>query len=99
MRLEFEDDDLRRLYQESDFRAPGWGPELLRSYRKVLGFVEAASDERDLRAMKSRHLEKLKGSRRGQYSLQLHQQWRLVFRIGAFHDEQQVVVIEVVDYH
>jgi len=99
MRVDFEDDDLRRLYEEPDFRAPGFGTELTQSYRKVVGFVEAANDERDLRAMKSRHFEKMDGDRNGQYSLRLHKQWRLIFRLKTIERDRQVVVIEVVDYH
>src|ERR1035437_6878769 len=98
MRIEFQDDGLRRLYEELGFRTPRFGPELLRSYRKVLGIVQEANDERDLRAMKSLHFEKLKGDRNGQYSLQLYQKWRLVVLLATVAGEQQIVIIEVVDY-
>lgn len=99
MRIQFEDDDLRRQYVEPDFRASGFGPELIREFRKVVGFVEAANDERDLRALKARHFEKLEGKRHGQCSLRLHKKWRLIFRLVSTDEMQQVVIIEVVDYH
>ncbi len=99
MRIEFQDDGLRRLYEEPGSRTPRFGTELLRSYRKVLGIVQEANDERDLRAMKSLHFEKLKGDRIGQYSLQIYQKWRLVFLLATVEGEQQIVIIEVVDYH
>ncbi len=99
MRIEFEDDDLRRLYMESDFRTSGFGPELIRGYRKVLNFVAAANDERDLRAHQSLHFEKLKGNRPGQYSMRIFQQWRLVFYMRNDEEGQQLFVLEVVDYH
>jgi proteic killer suppression protein len=99
MRVEFEDDDLRRLYEEPNFRLPGIGHDLTRAYRKVVGIVAAASDERDLRAMRSMHFEKLVGDRLGQHSLRLNRQWRLIVRVETTPERKQVIVIEVVDYH
>ncbi|MHB1088642.1 MAG: type II toxin-antitoxin system RelE/ParE family toxin [Acidimicrobiales bacterium] len=99
MRVEFEDNNLRRLYEEPDFRVSGIGVELTRSYRKVVGFLEAATDERDLRALKFLHFEKLEADRTGQYSLRLHKQWRLIVTLKTVEKDKQIVVIEVVDYH
>ena len=99
MRVKFEDGDLRRPYEEPDFRLSSIGQDLTRAYRKVVGLVAAASDERDLRAMRSLHFEKLEGDRLGQHSLRLNKQWRLVFRLEATQESKQVVVIEVTDYH
>jgi proteic killer suppression protein len=99
MRVEFEDDNLRRLYEEPDFRLSTIGHDLTRAYRKIVGIVAAASDERDLRAMRSLHFEKLEGNRLGQHSLRLNKQWRLIVRLKTSQDGKQVIVIEVVDYH
>jgi len=99
MQIEFGDEDLRQLYQEAAFRVPAIGPELTKAYRKVVGFIDQAEDERDLREMKSLHFEKLKGQRDGQHSLALNDQWRLIIRIERSEDGKTVVVIEIVDYH
>lgn len=99
MRVDFEDDDLRRLYEEPDFRLSSIGHDLTRAYRKVVGIVVAASDERDLRAMRSLHFEKLEGDRLGQHSLRLNKQWRLIVRLQTTQEGKKVVVIEIVDYH
>lgn len=96
MQIEFEDRDLLRLYEDAEFRIPKFGPKLTQKIRKVVGIIDAASDERDLRALKSLHFEKLVGARRGQYSLRLLDQARLVFRFG---DNGKLIVIEVTDYH
>jgi plasmid maintenance system killer protein len=61
MLVEFEDDDLRLLYEDANFRVPRLGRDIVRSYRKVVGIVVAANDERDLYAMRSLNYEKLKG--------------------------------------
>jgi proteic killer suppression protein len=99
MRVEFEDHDLRRLYEEPDFRVSGVGAELTRSFRKVVAVLEAATDERDLRALKFLHFEKLEANRSGQYSLRLHKQWRLIITLKTVEKDKLIVVIEVVDYH
>ncbi len=99
MLVEFDDDDLQRLYQEPDFRLPRLGSDLVRAYRKVVGIVVAASDERDLYAMRSLHFEKLEGDRVGQHSLRLNKQWRLIVRLESTQEGKQVVVIEIFDYH
>lgn len=65
MRPRFAEDDLRRLYEDPEFRIPRIGSEVAKIYRKRVGFLEAATDQRDIRAMKSLRLEALKGDRRG----------------------------------
>jgi proteic killer suppression protein len=99
MLVEFEDDDLRLLYEDANFRVPRLGRDIVRSYRKVVGIVVAANDERDLYAMRSLNYEKLKGSRSGQHSLRLNQQWRLIVRPQTGQDGTQMIIIEIVDYH
>lgn len=49
----------------------------------------------DLRVPPANHLEKLKGDRRGQYSIRINNQWRICFtwQDGDAHD------VEIVDYH
>lgn len=99
MLAEFEDDDLRRLFEDPDFRPPKLGGDIIRAYRKVVSIVLAASDERDLYTMRSLHFEKLEGNRAGQRSLRLNKQWRLIVRLEPTREGKLVVVIEIVDYH
>ena len=99
MILEFEDDDLHRLYTEPEFWLPWMGPDLTNQYLKKMGLIASAPDERDLRAMRSLHLEKLEGDRKGQHSIRLNDQYRLIFRLRTGDDGRVAVVIEVVDYH
>lgn len=99
MLISFEDEDLERLYTDADFRLGRFGPELIKAYRKKVAVLVAATDERDLIAMRSLKFEKLKGDRAGQNSIRLNDQWRLIFRIDKQDDGTQLVVIEIVDYH
>ena len=99
MELEFEDDDLRRLYTEAEFHLSGLGPDLTRAFRKKVQLLASAVDERDIRAMRSLRMEKLAGNRTGQYSIRLNDQFRLIFRLKAGKRGRVVIIIELVDYH
>ena len=99
MQIDFEGDGLRRLYEDPDFVDRRIGPDLGKAFRRKVGYIVAAVDERDLRALKSLHYEKLAGRRFGQHSIRLNDQWRLIVRIGSNVDGRVVIIIEIVDYH
>ncbi len=99
MRVEFEDDDLRRLYTDPGFRIRQFGPDVTAAFRKRMAVLVAAKDERDLYALKSLHFEKLSGDRLGQRSIRLNKQWRLIFRMEEDEGGRLVIVVEITDYH
>ncbi len=99
MQVEFEDDNLLRLYTEPDFRVPAMGADLVKSFRRKMAIIVAALDERDLLAMRSLRFEKLVGDRAWQYSIRLNDQWRLILRLRTDEDGRVAVIVEVVDYH
>lgn len=49
----------------------------------------------DLRAPPSNRLERLRGSREGQYSIRVNDQWRICFRWF----DGDAFEVEIVDYH
>ena len=49
----------------------------------------------DLRIPPSNHLEKLIGTREGQYSIRINDQYRICFR----EDNNDYYELEIVDYH
>jgi proteic killer suppression protein len=57
--------------------------------------LDAATRLDDLRVPPSNRLEKLRGSRAGQYSIRVNDQWKICF---AWRDEGAWDV-EIVDYH
>lgn len=98
MIVEFEDPDLEGLYW-GNLVVARMGRELVRSFRKVVGLLYEATDDRELRAFKALHLEKLRGDRLGQSSLRLHGGNRLIVRFRTDPQGRVVVVVEIVDYH
>jgi len=99
VKIEYDDEDLRRLAEEPDFGAKQWGRDVVVAYRKKIQVLDSAKDERDLRALRSLNLEKLKGDRTGYYSIRLNDQFRLILMFYTGEDGRVVVVIELVDYH
>ena len=99
MRLRFDDDDLRRLYEEPDFVIKQLGSDVTKAFRKKVGLLVAADSELDLRNYKALHYEKLSGDRAGQHSVRLNKQWRLILRVEADEDGRLLIVIEIIDYH
>ena len=63
--------------------------------RRKLRMLNAAASLDDLRVPPANRLEALKGSRKGQFSIRINDQWRICFRWsdGDVHD------VEIVDYH
>lgn len=98
MEIRYLDLDLARLETNARFAA-GYGTSVIRGFRKVVAFIRAASDERDLYAMKSLHFEKMEGHRKGQRSFRLNKQWRLFVRIENEGGRKVVTVIEIDDPH
>jgi len=97
--IEFDDDDLRKLYVDLDFRLPRLGTDITRQFRKKIAIVVAAPDERDLIKMRSLRFEKLVGDREGQYSIRLNDQFRLILRLRSDREGRVASIVEVVDYH
>ena len=63
--------------------------------RRKLRMIDAASLLQDLNIPPSNHLEKLKGDRRGRYSIRINDQWRICF-VWTGDSASEV---EIVDYH
>jgi proteic killer suppression protein len=74
--VEYEDDDLRRLAEDASFTQKRWGRDVVRAYRKKIQILLSSMDERDLRNVKSLRLEKLRGDREGQRSIQIQNRRR-----------------------
>ena len=63
--------------------------------RQKLILVDSAVTIEDLRVPPGNRLEKLKGSREGQHSIRINQQWRVCF---TWH-EGDAYDVEITDYH
>jgi proteic killer suppression protein len=72
-----------------------WSEPVRKAALRRLYALDAATNLLDLRSPPSNHLEKLRGSRAGQYSIRINDQWRICFvwsETGAWN-------VEIIDYH
>ena len=69
--------------------------ELWRTARRKLDQINQARALLDLRAPPANRLERLKGDRKGQYSVRINQQYRICFHWTQQGPEH----VEIVDYH
>jgi proteic killer suppression protein len=93
VQFRFADGKLERLYTEQNYTA-GYGPNIVKAFRKVMGIIQAAPTELDFYRMKSLHYEKLKGNRSHQRSMRLNDQFRLIVEIEMV-DGRTVVVVAI----
>ena len=68
-----------------------------RQAEKRLRILDAAQSVADLSALNSNRLEALKGDRKGQFSIQINDQWRICFEWPK--DTPGPINVEIADYH
>lgn len=63
--------------------------------RRKLRMLNNAATLEDLRSPPGNRLERLRGDRRGQFSMRINQQWRICFHF----ENGDAWNVEIVDYH
>jgi len=66
-----------------------------RTARRKLMYLHHAQNLKDLRSPPGNRLEMLKGTRKGQYSIRINDQWRLCFN----WKNNDAFNVEIIDYH
>lgn len=97
MEVRFADPDLDRLETDAAFDA-GWPRAVVKGYRKVMGWVWSALDERDFYNYKSLHYEKLEG-RPGQHSMRLNDQFRLIVEYEDAGQSKRIVIVAIENHY
>jgi proteic killer suppression protein len=88
----FSDRDTERLFARTPVRR--FPAELHRAMLRKLVLLDAAVRLDDLRIPPGNRLEALRGTRRGQHSIRVNDQWRVCFR----WDNGDAYDVEIVDY-
>lgn len=92
----FQDGDVEEFYYEGPGRRTRRIPAAIHDVlRRKLDQLSSAVDLRDLRAPPANRLEALKGDRKGQHSIRVSDQWRIVFR----WEGDNAYDVELTDYH
>ena len=98
MDFDFGDKNLWRVWNDAA-SSLGHGVEVDNKFRDRVRFIRNAKDERDLRAMKSLHFERLKGARKHQWSIRVNSQWRLMLQWEETDAGKRMLLMGVEDYH
>jgi proteic killer suppression protein len=89
----FKDKETEKVYsREGSSKLPR---DIQQVALRKLRMVNNAKNLNDLRIPPANRLEKLKGTREGQYSIRINDQWRICF---TWH-EADAYDIEITDYH
>ena len=95
MRVRFKYKKLEKLYKDEK-GAKDYPEEIIVSLMKKLSRIEAASNELDLRSLKSLHYEKLKEKKwKGCYSIRLNIQYRLIFEWRSDEEGRYLNIIKI----
>ena len=84
--------DTEKLF--NDIEVPRF-KNISRIARRKLEMLNAAPSIQSLRVPPGNRLERLKGERKGQYSIRINDQWRICFR----WIDGNAVDVEIIDYH
>ena len=98
MEVVFKDPALGQIETERAAET-GLPIEVIKSARRKLIVLRAASDERALRNWKSLYYKKLKGDRIGQKSIRVNRKYRIVFTLDSDADPQVATILAIEDYH
>ena len=72
---------------------------VIKSARRKLTVLRAATDDRSLRNWKSLHYEKLRGGMEGLRSIRLNDQYGMVISLDETTNPQTVTIVAIEDYH
>ena len=98
MDFRFASQELERVWIEAN-SSLGHGKPVDEKFRQRVSAIKNAKDERDLRALKSLHYERLKGKRKHQWSIRVNDQWRLIVEWEKTNKGKRIVLLNVEDYH
>ncbi|MCX8110846.1 MAG: type II toxin-antitoxin system RelE/ParE family toxin [Syntrophorhabdaceae bacterium] len=89
----FKDREAERVYtREGSNKLP---KEIQQVALRKLRMINNAKNINDLRIPPANRLEKLKGTREGQYSIRINDQWRICF----IWEQTDAYDVEITDYH
>jgi proteic killer suppression protein len=98
LRFRFKTKKLETLYTEEK-GAQKYPPGVVDAFFEVMTIIDSAADSRDLYALKSLRYEKLSGRRKGQHSIRLNRQFRLILDIERDDQGNYLLISAIEDYH
>lgn len=93
MNVKFKTYYLQELYEYGTGvgRKPEFSVGVIKQYKRKIDILIEINNISKLRQHKGLHFEKLKGDRKGEYSIMLNKQYRLIFE-QIKSDEQKIII-------
>lgn len=80
MKVIFKDNELKQLYlMWKSWKYPKW---VIISYIEKVATINSIESTNDMKAIKSRHFEKLNNYKKWWYSIRINNKYRLIFNIA-----------------
>lgn len=101
MKVEFKTDELAYLYETPLDAIKGkheFGKDIIKQYKKKIEILIGITNSTQLKQFRSLNFEFLKGERKGECSIRLNDQYRLVFEQRS-KDEIEIVLINEISKH
>jgi len=101
MKVEFKTAYLERLYETplEDIKGKhAFGKEIILQFKKKVAILVSITNITQLRQFRSLNFEFLKGDRKGECSIRLNQQYRLIFEQKS-KDEIEILLINEISKH
>ena len=100
MRLRHKSDVLARLEVEPSYKAEGaYSKGIIGQFRKVMGILRNAVDERDLGAFNALRYKPLQKPRDHQHSVRINDQFRLILEWEGKGETRTLTIVGIEDYH
>ena len=99
MIVTFEKDYLRDYYEKgiSDDKKHRYQPSVIKSYKRSVDYLKAASCKEDLFPIKSLNFEALIGDKQGLFSVRAGLQYRIEFELKELLEEPIVTICNIVE--
>ena len=97
MKVFFESEDLANLYEAVTDRLKGKQKipvAVVKQYQRKVNILISVTELNELNNFRSLNFEALKGDRKGQYSIRLNKQYRLLFNLNR-NGELEILIIEI----
>lgn len=98
MEVEFATNKLEKCYLDVRLATRTWGGETVgRKYIQRIDLIQDASNMKEIEALPGLECHPLKGKRKDQHAVTLHDRWRLIFSLSG--DKAEFIRVEEVNKH
>jgi len=99
LEIKFRSRKLEKAFRSKKERVSRWGEAVAEKFILRIQVLQAILCLEDLRQFSFLRFHSLKGSRKGQYAVDIHDRWRLVFTLQEDEDGGEAILILEVSNH